>query len=231
MFAGYDDNDEDDSLMNFIKSEAKTLVDSVLEDSVVVLHDSSALNTSSSIQVENNLSENDEQPLSHEISIEDSSIGQLNAQLPLNHYSNNPSADHVHNSDELSDNFAIKSDYDLIAKSPTIESGMSGKDFEDVDDEYNLSISNMNESCVVKVENVTNLDLDFPISVHESVAGGFKASEGEETIKDEEIIIDSIQNDTATCFANKETSIRSSGNKTSEIFEAKGDNYRHEHNK
>lgn len=65
-------------------------------------------------------------------------------QLPLinvNNYSIN--LDQAH-SDEISDNFAIKSDCDIIVKSPTIES-MSGKSFEDVDDEFNFESSAFND--------------------------------------------------------------------------------------
>lgn len=245
MFAGYDDND-DDNLINLIHSEAKSLVDSVLEDSVVVVYnnESSALNpSSSSIQVENNLSEYDEQPLSHEISNEDSSIGQHNVQLPLNHYSNNPSTDHVHISDDISDNFAIKSDYDLIAKSPTIESGMSGKDFEDVDDEYNLNISTMNDNCVVKVENVSNsnFEFDIPVSIHERVVAddvhnahlqaqnlNMKNFDEDDCIQNEaQDLVDSVLKDTVTHIEDNQSSSSYSSN----IFNVQGDTYRHEHNK
>lgn len=234
MFTGYDDdnNDDDESLLNLIQSEAKSLVDSVLEDSVVVVYNndysSAPLNpsSSSSIQVveNNNLSEYyDEQPLSHEISNEDSSSGQQNVQLPLNH---------VHNSDEISDNFAIKSDYDLIAKSPTIESGMSGKDFEDVDDEYNLNIiSTMNENdnnnCVVKVENASS-SLEFveiPHAQNNNLNVMKKNSDEHDGIQNEaQHLVDSVLKDTVTHIEDNQSS-------SSNIFNVQGDTYRHEHNK
>jgi hypothetical protein len=61
----------------------------------------------------------------------------------------------------MSENFAIKSDYDIIVKSPTIES-MSGKSFEDVDDDVNYTansaindVSFDNVSALHSIDNFT----------------------------------------------------------------------------
>lgn len=136
MFTG------DDDLLNLIQNEAINLVDSVLEESVTVVEHKSPFNPSSFAQ-ESDLIQHDEQQLSHQLSYDENSYDQeqhQQFQLPLinvNNYSINPDQAH---SDEISDNFAIKSDCDIIVKSPTIES-MSGKSFEDVDDEYNINIT------------------------------------------------------------------------------------------
>lgn len=151
MFAG------DDDLLNNIQTEAITLVDSVLEESVTVVNNNSSqpFNPSSFAQDSSDSMQHDEHQLSHQYSIDDNSYDQLQQQfqLPLinvNNYSINPSEQGL--SDEISDNFAMKSDCDIIVKSPTIES-MSGKSFEDVDDEYNLSSSALN---IVNVESSLN---------------------------------------------------------------------------
>lgn len=144
MFTG------DDDLLNLIQTEAVTLVDSILEESVsVVNNNSSPFNPSSHAQ-ESEFMQHDEQQLSHQLSLDENSYDNEQLlqqfQLPLinvNNYSINPS-DQAQNSDEISDNFAIKSDCDIIVKSPTIES-MSGKSFEDVDDEYNFTSSTVND--------------------------------------------------------------------------------------
>lgn len=152
MFTG------DDDLLNLIQTEAVTLVDSILEESVTVVNNnSSPFNPSSFAQESDDLmQQHDEHQLSHQLSYDENSYDQLQQQfqLPLinvNNYSINPS-DQAH-SDEISDNFAIKSDCDIIVKSPTIES-MSGKSFEDVDDEYNYNSSAFNDD--VNVESSLN---------------------------------------------------------------------------
>lgn len=126
MFAG------DDDLLNLIQIEANTLVDTILEESVSIVNNASSYNPSPFTQ------EIDEQQLSREVSFdenENSFDPQPSSHLPLinnnNSIINLPTlSDHAQISDEISENFAIKSDYDIIVKSPTIES-MSGKSFED----------------------------------------------------------------------------------------------------
>jgi hypothetical protein len=150
MFTG------DDDLLNLIQTEAITLVDSILEESVTVVNNNSSPFNPSPIAQESDFMEHDEHQLSHQLSLDEMSYDQLQQQfqLPLinvNNYSINPSSDQAH-SDDISDNFAIKSDCDIIVKSPTIES-MSGKSFEDVDDEYNLNSSAYND---VNVESSLN---------------------------------------------------------------------------
>lgn len=151
MFAG------DDDLLNLIQTEAITLVDSILEESVTVVNNNSSPFNPSPFAQESDLMQHDERQLSHQLSydenIYDQQQQQQQFQLPLinvNNYSINPS-DQAH-SDEISDNFAIKSDCDIIVKSPTIES-MSGKSFEDVDDEFNSNSSALND---VNVESSLN---------------------------------------------------------------------------
>lgn len=149
MFTG------DDDLLNLIQTEAITLVDSILEESVTVVNNNSSPFNPSSFAQESDLMQHDEHQLSHQISYDENSYDlQQQFQLPLinvNNYSINPS-DQAH-SDEISDNFAIKSDCDIIVKSPTIES-MSGKSFEDVDDEFiNFTSSAFND---VNVESSLN---------------------------------------------------------------------------
>jgi hypothetical protein len=144
MFTG------DDDLLNLIQTEAITLVDSILEESVTVVNNNSPPFNPSSFAQESDLLQHDE----HQLSFDENSYDQQQQQfhLPLinvNNYSIN--LDQAH-SDEISDNFAIKSDCDIIVKSPTIES-MSGKSFEDVDDEFNFSGSTFND---VNVESSLN---------------------------------------------------------------------------
>lgn len=144
MFTG------DDDLLNLIQIEANTLVDTVLEESVSIVNQSS-FNPSSYAQ-DNDYDDNDNvdnedqhDQLSREVSYDEYSYEQPQPpfQLQLNTNNNNsinnpPISDHAPISDEISENFAIKSDYDIIVKSPTIES-MSGKSFEDVDDDINYT--------------------------------------------------------------------------------------------
>lgn len=145
MFAG------DDDLLNLIQSEAITLVDSILEESVTVVNNNSSTFTPSSFARDGESAAQ----LGHQMSLDENSYDQMQQQfnLPLinvNNYSINPSEQG--HSDEISDNFAIKSDCDIIVKSPTIES-MSGKSFEDVDDEFNVSSSALKD---VNVESSFN---------------------------------------------------------------------------
>jgi hypothetical protein len=138
MFTG------DDDLLNLIQVEANTLVDNVLDESVSILNNSASSLIPSSFK-----QESEQQDLSREVSIEENDSFEpqpSSFQLPLilNNNNNNSMinpptnnlSDHAQISDEISENFAIKSDYDIIVKSPTIES-MSGKSFED--DEINFT--------------------------------------------------------------------------------------------
>lgn len=138
MFTG------DDDLLNLIQIEANTLVDTILEESVSVVNNSAS-------PLKREIDER-EQQFSQEVSFEDYDSFELQppSQLSLitnnnnsminppttqnfnNNNNNNNLSDHAQISDEISENFAIKSDYDIIVKSPTIES-MSGKSFEDDD--------------------------------------------------------------------------------------------------
>jgi hypothetical protein len=155
MFAG------DDDLLNLIQTEAITLVDSILEESVTVVNNNSSPFNPSSFAQENELLQHDEHQLSHQLSYDENIYDQQQQQfqLPLinvNNYSIN--LDQAH-SDEISDNFAIKSDCDIIVKSPTIES-MSGKSFEDVDDEFNFSgsaFSDVNVESSLNNNTATNI--------------------------------------------------------------------------
>lgn len=126
MFTG------DDDLLNLIQVEANTLVDTILDESV------SIVNNSASSPFTQDIDERDQQ-LSREVSFDENDNSfepQPSSQIPLinNNSLTNPTtnnlSDHAQISDEISENFAIKSDYDIIVKSPTIES-MSGKSFED----------------------------------------------------------------------------------------------------
>ncbi|CRK97037.1 CLUMA_CG010350, isoform B, partial [Clunio marinus] len=111
----------DDDLINLIQTEAITLVDSILEESVTVVNNNSSPFNPSSFAQESELVQHDERQQSLDENSYDQQQQQF--QLPLinvNNYSINPS-DQAH-SDEISDNFAIKSDCDIIVKSPTIES-------------------------------------------------------------------------------------------------------------
>lgn len=144
-----------DDLINLIQTEAINLVDSILTESV------SIINNNASFDQENNAddmpsSNDDHQQFQQQLSNDDyndfdydqeqSSHNQQPTQLPLisvNNYNVNPSGsqDQAH-SDDFSDNFAIKSDCDIIVKSPTIES-MSGKSF---DDDFIYTSSAFNDS-------------------------------------------------------------------------------------
>lgn len=110
-----------DNSLETIQTEAKHLVDSILEESVTIVN-----NTSNQPQdTETDIDSEFKQPIQP-------------SQLPLIHinsYNVNPSDQYYAQSDEISENFAIKSDCDIIVKSPTIES-MSGKSF---DEDFNFS--------------------------------------------------------------------------------------------
>jgi hypothetical protein len=169
MFAG------DDDLLNLIQIEANTLVDTVLEESVSIVNQSSSYYdppnptattaTASSYAFDHDLNDEQHDQYSREVSYDEYSYDQAQTsnQMPsvnnLNNNNNNnnhvnfainlPLSDHAPISDDLSENFAIKSDYDIIVKSPTIES-MSGKSFEDVDDDLNYNhINNNNASSAI----------------------------------------------------------------------------------
>lgn len=143
-----------DDLINLIQTEAINLVDSILTESV------SIINNNASFDQENNAddmpsSNDDHQQFQQQLSNDDyndfdydqePTSHQQPTQLPLisvNNYTVNPSGsqDQAH-SDDISDNFAIKSDCDIIVKSPTIES-MSGKSF---DDDFIYTSSAFNDS-------------------------------------------------------------------------------------
>lgn len=111
-----------DNSLETIQTEAKHLVDSILEESVTIVN-----NTSNQPQdTDTDIDSEFKQPIQP-------------SQLPLIHinsYNVNTSSDQYYaQSDEISENFAIKSDCDIIVKSPTIES-MSGKSF---DEDFNFS--------------------------------------------------------------------------------------------
>lgn len=138
MFAG------DENLLNLIQTEAIILVDGIIEESVTVVNNnSSTLNQSSFAQESEGHDE-----LSHQMLIDENNYDhQQQFQLPLINVNNCSSNFDQAHSDEISDNFAIKSDCDIIVKSPTIES-MSGKSFEDVDDECNYDNTAANISTM-----------------------------------------------------------------------------------
>lgn len=253
MFPGIGEDDDED-MINLIQTEAKNLVDSVLEESVdAVTSDTSAFAQSSSVRFEKHFADNDEQPMSYELSNEDSSIGQHNFQLQLNNFSNYPS-DQAHLS-EMSDNFAIKSDYGVIIKSPTIESGMSGKDFEDVDDDYIMNGSSLNNVYVSKNENSSTVIQSFPVSqnVHDRIVDVNESyvlpeADGEanssRVLNDEQLIqneaknlVDVVIKDTIEHFddirdKSSDDVNQLTNNELKHIFNVQGENsFRHEHNK
>lgn len=186
MFAG------DDDLLNLIQIEANTLIDTVLDESVSIVNNSNTNQSSfnpptSSHDIDYDDNDNDEdehqqEQLSREVSCEDNSFEQpqLPSQLPLinvndniNFISNKNNS--LYNelapvSDDISENFAMKSDYDIIVKSPTIES-MSGKSFEDVDDDMNYiansainDVSLDNVSALHSIDNITATNITPTIS-------------------------------------------------------------------
>lgn len=207
MFTG------DDDLLDLIQTEAITLVDSILEESITVVNnDSSPFNPSSFAQ-ESDLMDHDEQQLSHQLSYDENSYDndqlQQQFQLPLinvNNYSIN--LDQAH-SDEISDNFAIKSDCDIIVKSPTIES-MSGKSFEDVDDDYNFTSSAFND---VNVESSLNNNTAANITASPSppvqprtiLEEANSSSDDDDFVQDEaQNLVDTILQETVAIFETNE---------------------------
>lgn len=190
MFTG------DDDLLNLIQTEAITLVDSILEESVTVVNNNSSPFNPSTIAQESDLMQHDEHQLSHQLSLDENSYDQLQQQfqLPLinvNNYSINPS-DQAH-SDEISDNFAIKSDCDIIVKSPTIES-MSGKSFEDVDDEFNFTSSAYNDFVVENSSNDNNTAANITTSTSFSVPTLTIVEEAYDLVDDEDFVQVEAQN-------------------------------------
>ena len=192
MFTG------DDDLLNLIQSEAINLVDSVLEESVTVVNNNSSPFNPSSFAQESDLMHHDEQQLSHQLSYDENSYDQQQQQfqLPLinvNNYSINPDQAH---SDEISDNFAIKSDCDIIVKSPTIES-MSGKSFEDVDDEYNItSTSGVNVESSLRNNTAANITPPSSPSAHTNAIAdeaNYSSSDDEDIVQAEaQSLVDTI---------------------------------------
>lgn len=195
MFTG------DDDLLNLIQTEAITLVDSILEESVTVVNNNSPPFNPSSFAQENDLLQHDE----HQLSFDENSYDQQQQQfqLPLinvNNYSIN--LDQAH-SDEISDNFAIKSDCDIIVKSPTIES-MSGKSFEDVDEDFNFSgsaFTDVNVESSFNNNTATNITTSPSTSVpHQIIAeeAAFVSSDEEEYIVQAEAqnLVDTILQET-----------------------------------
>lgn len=137
MFTG------DDDLLNLIQIEANTLVDTILEESVSTVNYSTSPLKQEIDEREQQLSQEvsfedydsfEQQPPSHLSLITNNNNSMINppTMQNFNNNNNNNLSDHAQISDEISENFAIKSDYDIIVKSPTIES-MSGKSFEDDD--------------------------------------------------------------------------------------------------
>lgn len=190
MFAGFDEDDKD--MINLVQAEAITLVDSVLEESIVAVSSSkSIIEQTPSVRFEN-----DDQLISFEMSNEESSIGQQNLQLHFNNNNAPCSSDNAQLSD-FSDNFAMKCDYDVIMKSPTIESGMSGRDF---DDDYNFNSSSLNNVYVSNYENSSNVNQNCPISHIDNksvVDVNEKNVLNEQEIHDEaKILVDSVIRDT-----------------------------------
>ncbi|KAG5680955.1 hypothetical protein PVAND_010430 [Polypedilum vanderplanki] len=160
----------DDDLLNLIQIEANTLVDTVLEESVSIINNNSATITnqsasfipppsSSSYNDENDIDDDHrEHELSRDASYEENSYEQPHppSQLPLLNTSltNTSSSIMPLNNNSDSENFAIKSDFDVIVKSPTIES-MSGKSFEDVDDDINYQSSSAIHDVSLDNNNIT----------------------------------------------------------------------------
>lgn len=195
MFTG------DDDLLNLIQTEAITLVDSILEESVTVVKNNSSPFNLSSFAQESDLLQHDE----HQLSFDENSYDhqQQQFQLPLinvNNYSINPDQAH---SDEISDNFAIKSDCDIIVKSPTIES-MSGKSFEDVDEDFNFSgsaFTDVNVESSFNNNTATNITTSPSTSVPQRTVAeeALVSSDEEEYIVQAEAqnLVDTILQETA----------------------------------
>lgn len=144
-----------DDLINLIQTEAINLVDSILTESVSIINNNASFDQDQNNADDMPSSNDDHQQFQQQLSNDDYNdfdydqeppTHQQPTQLPLisvNNYTVNPSGsqDQAH-SDDISDNFAIKSDCDIIVKSPTIES-MSGKSF---DDDFIYTSSAFNDS-------------------------------------------------------------------------------------
>jgi len=223
MFAG------DDDLLNLIQIEANTLVDTILDESVSIVNNSTTNQSSFNLPTssheidyyddDNDEDEQQQEQLSREVSYEENSFEQPQPsfQLPLININdnidsilnktNNKNNEHAPISDEISENFAIKSDYDIIVKSPTIES-MSGKSFEDVDDDINYTansaindVSLDNVSALRSTDNITATIITPTISVPNSdetfIENSAKNVENKEeefgNVSDDENIEDIVQ--------------------------------------
>lgn len=228
MFSGFDEDDRD--MINLVQAEAITLVDSVLEESIVAVSSSkSIIDQTPSVRFES-----DEQLISFEMSNEESSIGQQNLQLHFNNNNAPCSSDNAQLSD-LSDNFAIKCDYDVIMKSPTIESGMSGRDF---DDDYNFNSSSLNNVYVSSYENSSNVNQNCPIT-HINNKSVVDVNEknvlNEQEIHDEaKILVDSVIRDTIDHLDERSTDVVSqlSSSEIKEMLTYQGDeSFRNKQNK
>lgn len=228
MFSGFDEDDRD--MINLVQAEAITLVDSVLEESIVAVSSSkSIIDQTPSVRFES-----DEQLISFEMSNEESSIGQQNLQLHFNNNNAPCSSDNAQLSD-LSDNFAIKCDYDVIMKSPTIESGMSGRDF---DDDYNFNSSSLNNVYVSSYENSSNVNQNCPnthINNKSVVDVNEKNVLNEQEIHDEaKILVDSVIRDTIDHLDERSSDVVSqlSSSEIKEMLMYQGDeSFRNKQNK
>lgn len=224
MFTG------DDDLLNLIQTEAITLVDSILEESVEVVNNNSSSFKPSSFAQESDLMDHDEHQLSHQLSYDENSYDQQQQQfqLPLinvNNYSINLN-DQAH-SDEISDNFAIKSDCDIIVKSPTIES-MSGKSFEDVDDEYNITSSAFNDVNVESslsnntAANITtspSSSVRFQTVVEKIYDSDYSEEDNDEVQDEADSLVEEILQETVD-FENSESSVEKVLDETVAILES-----------
>lgn len=139
-----------DDYLNFIQTEANNLVDSILDESVTILNNNSSSYCPSPLMQANNQQSEDKN-----LNLIDINDTKQPSELPLiniNNYSINPSD--MAQSDDMSESYAIKSDCDIIVKSPTIES-MSGKSFDDDFNAINDSINNNSND---------NVNYDIPMN-------------------------------------------------------------------
>jgi hypothetical protein len=154
-----------DDYLNIIQTEANNLVDSILEESVTIINNKSSSYCPSSLMQEQQ-NEDQNQNLKDNFDIKPEQQQSTTPQLPLiniNHYNINPSDQYLVQSDqEISESYAIKSDCDIIVKSPTIES-MSGKSF---DDDFNTSNAFYNDSYNIS-NNLNNTATNIPTATTE----------------------------------------------------------------
>lgn len=139
-----------DDYLNFIQTEANNLVDSILDESVTILNNNSSSYCPSPLMQANNQQSEDKN-----LNLIDINDTKQPSELPLiniNNYNINPSD--MAQSDDMSESYAIKSDCDIIVKSPTIES-MSGKSFDDDFNAINDSINNNSND---------NVNYDIPMN-------------------------------------------------------------------